>query len=167
MNIYIVGLNENSFEDADGSKVIFDVLEICKANNSKTIQTPSLIDGLTKWESSAYMPNLNGFKRIDEAQTALAESKLAEKEALKVRYQQESDKLVNLKYGDVIVKIFTIVDPASFPKTAEANQFVMDVNAHALAICNAIDVNEPYEFDLSQFTCDITAQEIQTEIQGA
>lgn len=167
MNIYIVGLNENSFKDAEGNIVSFDVLDECKEKLLKAIQTPSIIDGLTKWESSAYMPNLNGFKRIDEAQSSLAEKQLAGKESLKVRCQQEADSLINIKYGNVIVQIFTLVDVEAYPKTAEANVFVMAVNAHTLEVCNAIDANEPYEFNLSQFTCNVIAQEIQTEIQGA
>lgn len=155
MNRYIVGLNENGLGKT-----------ILAGKTEKLIETELTLEGRTKWTVQS-MPNLDGIKTIAEQVAINDAQELADKEALKIRYQQEADRLVNLKYGDVIVKIFTIVDPASYPKTAQANVFVMAVNAHALEICNAIDASEPYEFDLSQFSCDITAQDIQTEIQGA
>lgn len=153
MNYYIVGLNENGLGET-----------ILAGKTEKLIKTENTLEGHSKWTVLS-MPNLDGIKKIaeQEAINETAKQKLIDEKIQSTK--QLGDKYITDKFGAIIAAgIGQTTEEMNKPLALSVkNNFITPILTHVKESCNAISNSESYEFNLHQFTTDITEFEITTE----
>jgi len=153
MNYYIVALNENGL----GETVLAGKVE-------KLIKTENVLDGRTKWTVSS-MPNLDGIKKIadQEAINEIAKQKVISDKIQAVKVA--GDNYITTYFGAVIAAgIGMVTEEMNKPIALSVkNNFIIPISNHIKEICESITKCEVYNFDLSQFTTEITELDIRNE----
>ena len=153
MNYYIVALNENDL----GETVLAGKAE-------KLIKTEDVLEGRTKWTVLS-MPNLDGIKKIAD-QEAINEATKQEAIAAKIQaVKQAGDKHITDIFGSIVAAGIVMVTLEMNKPLALSvkNDFIIPISAHITEACEAITAGTAYNFNLYQFTTEITEQEIRTE----
>ena len=153
MNRYIVGINENGL----GETILTGSLE-------KLIETEETLTGRTKWTVLS-MPNLDGVKTIAKQVeiNTLAKNAVIESNIQAVK-QKADDYIINI-YGAIVSAGIGMVDNTMNKPLALSvkTDFLIPVSNHVTEVCTAIVTGQPYDFNLEQFTTEITEAQIREE----
>ena len=153
MNYYIVALNENDLGET-----------VLAGKSEKLIKTENTIEGRTKWTVQS-MPNIDGVKKIAD-QESINESQKQESIANHVQSIKDAgnDYVTNIFGSIVAAGIGMVTTEMNKPLALSVkNDFLIPVSNHVTETCTAITNGGTYNFNLSQFTTEITEQEIRTE----